>query len=477
MEALDLLRHTPDQFLGKRVTINDRNYRIGALFRDNDQGYSHFLVNEVSGLCLHILQVRKEYMSAPETAKQVSLIKSRASGGLRSEMRKEANPVDIPLITVVEANGGNFELHEISLGAFGSAEQKQEKATFKKVRELLKAKNFTLAKVELDNLLVEFPNHTLLLNNLASCYHSLDDMPAALDVISKTIVIEPNYMMYQANRMIISADSNQHRNALSYFRHLKSKYPQSDDYDYYGIHTYLRCGATDEANELLKTATLPKHQADELSKLVSNALVAEIQYKTLENDIRIRQSFTKKTLDNLAKIYPLYSTHPMILANLGFALYRDGNYGQAQQILRLAAEGIAEKWVVYCWANTAFSLIKLGMWAESMKTLYVTMVVLKAMYHDMDYTKAPGIVNWLFEDRVMETISPSAADLVDDAIKSCPDKNLVTDEVRQLAALYRQAKESYSNLNDCSAIWAKQNGNPQTSKSWWGYVWNRKKPN
>lgn len=476
MQALDLLRHTPDQFLGKMVTINDRNYRLGALFRDSDQGYSHFLVNEVSGLCLHILQIRKEYMSSPEHAKQASESKAKATAAFRSQMKQEANPVEIPLITVIEANGGNFELHEIALGDFGSAEQKPEDATFIRVGELLKVNDFTSAKTELDNLLAELPNHTVALNNLASCHSSLNNLPAALEVLGKAIAIEPNYMLYQANRAMVAMNCNRHREALSYFRQLKAGYPQLEDYDYYGIHLYLRCGATEEASELLRTATLSKQHADELSSIVFNAMAAQKQYKILENDIRIHQTFTKKTLDSLAKIYPSYSTHPLIQANLGFALFREGNYGQAQQLLMMAANGIAEKWVVYCWANAAFCLIKQGECASAMHLLNVTMVVLKSMYPNLDYGVAPGIVNWLLNDGVMESISPSAADVVDYAINSCPDKNLITDEVRQLAALYRQAAENYSNLNDTSAIGVNQNVTQESSKCWWRHIWSRPPP-
>src|SRR5947208_3338922 len=118
MEALNLKHHTADQFTGKSIVIHGRNYRIGARFRESDQGYAHFLFNELSGLCLNIGQIRREYRSNPVGALRASQEKAKQTASLRSDFRMKGEAVDIPFISVIEGNGGSFEVHEIAWGAF-----------------------------------------------------------------------------------------------------------------------------------------------------------------------------------------------------------------------------------------------------------------------------------------------------------------------------------------------------------------------
>jgi hypothetical protein len=118
MEQLDLRCHTPEEFAGKSVTIGGRNYTIGPKF-GGDEGYAHFLINELSGLCLHIVQIGKEYLSNPSGALAASREKARETAYLRSNMLLNGEAITLPFISVIEGNGGSFELHETTWGAFG----------------------------------------------------------------------------------------------------------------------------------------------------------------------------------------------------------------------------------------------------------------------------------------------------------------------------------------------------------------------
>jgi len=48
MEPLDLRRHSPDEIVGKSLTIGARNYTIGAKFEDGADAHACFLFNESS---------------------------------------------------------------------------------------------------------------------------------------------------------------------------------------------------------------------------------------------------------------------------------------------------------------------------------------------------------------------------------------------------------------------------------------------
>src|SRR6185295_4046468 len=99
-ELLDLKRHKPTEFSGKTVGLDGRDYRIGGRVRESNQGYAHRLTNQISGLCQHVIQIRPEYIQAPETALSASRQKAEATSSLRAGMRSKGNSVEIPPITV-----------------------------------------------------------------------------------------------------------------------------------------------------------------------------------------------------------------------------------------------------------------------------------------------------------------------------------------------------------------------------------------
>ncbi len=59
-DALDLTRHRPEEFPGKIINLSGRDYKVGDLFRQNNQGFSYGLTNTLSNLSQHIIQIRPE---------------------------------------------------------------------------------------------------------------------------------------------------------------------------------------------------------------------------------------------------------------------------------------------------------------------------------------------------------------------------------------------------------------------------------
>ena len=121
---LDLTRHKPSEYQGKSVTLNGRDYNIGGKVRDTDQGYAHRLNNALTGLSLHIIQIRKESVTHPEQAWLASKEKQDATTRMRNHFLTEGKPNPIAVVTAWQAHGGSFEVHEIVWGLMGSdAEQ------------------------------------------------------------------------------------------------------------------------------------------------------------------------------------------------------------------------------------------------------------------------------------------------------------------------------------------------------------------
>jgi hypothetical protein len=356
MEALNLQSHTPDEFVGKTITVDGRSYRIGPSFRVSDQGYAHYLTNEMSGLCLHILQIRPEYMSDPASTREVSKTKAQLTEKLRSQMRRESKTVEIPIINVVDANGGSFELHETSWGAFGFPEEPLGGASIDKAMSLADAEDYQSAIAELENLLVQHPHHTVALNNMGFCYGRLDNNPAALETLARAIEIEPNFAAYRGNQFLFALNCPRYRQGLMLFQQLKTKYPFLEDYDGYAIQAYLTCGTPKEALELVQQSTLPETQAEELLASITAAVEAKEQFTTLyppgEGMFADGYPEGKEAVKELEALHARYDADPFIQANLGFALRSIGQYRRAAQLLMSATGGISDELVKVCWAKT-----------------------------------------------------------------------------------------------------------------------------
>jgi hypothetical protein len=73
----------------------------------------------MSGLCLHMIQIRPEYQVAPDKAWAISKEKESATAFLCDAERVEGRPGVICPLTALQGCGGSFELHEIPFGMFG----------------------------------------------------------------------------------------------------------------------------------------------------------------------------------------------------------------------------------------------------------------------------------------------------------------------------------------------------------------------
>jgi hypothetical protein len=130
----------------------------------------------------------------------------------------------------------------------------------------------------------------------------------------------------------------------------------------------------------------------------------------------------------------------LVQANLGFLMFADKQYQRAYQYLAAASGGIVEKFVLACWVGAAFCLLKQSQWKEGMGLLTNVMQVLKSGSASVNCFDVPGITLWINANHaVKESLPSSAAQLLEKIIKDCPERELVTSEIHEFAALYRQA--------------------------------------
>lgn len=440
--SLDLKRHKPAEFAGKIVVLNEREYVIGANVRTSDQqGFSHRLINRMSGLCLHAIQIRPEYCQAPDTAWAISRDKQAATALLRDADRVEGRPDIICLLTALQGCGGSFELHEIPWGMFGHETPPAAVDAIDLASTQMEKRDYQSAIMALERVVAEHPNHTVALNNLAACHFELGQYVEALAPISRVVEVEPNHSKYRGTHLLIGAHCPARRHAAALYDDLKRQFPHVGDYDFYGIHTCLRIGEPDRAREILLSAKLPKTDAESLDVTVESAVQARSRYNEFRCQLSANGNLDvsqEGVLPFLEEVHAAYDVDPHIQASLGFRLRAAGSYKRASELLLIASCGIGSPLYVECRANAAYCLLMLGDWPRAMHLLDSTMNLLEkiGMANPVDI---PGIVDWISDQgAVIESMRPSAAEVLSRALIECPDKSLITPAIEKMAAMLRQ---------------------------------------
>jgi tetratricopeptide (TPR) repeat protein len=449
-EPLDLTRHRPDEFIGKSVTINGRDYRIEAPIRQSNQGYMHRLVNQLSGLCLHAIQIRVEYLQSPDAARQASVAKATANMELLVRMRLADPSVAISFLTVKQAHGGSFEVHEYpnGMGWPGQEAMPPGYEGIRDARSMIGRSDYEGALSSLTKVIAAYPNHTEALNLMAICQSSRTDFLKAYAACSRVVEIEPNLPLYRAAQIEAALGMPRRTVASILFNELQTRYPNLSYFDSYGVRANLLIGEPEKARELMERKAIPPREVADLNPIVEAAVSANERYVALEkeryaalaepsNRLEQNPQADERILRVLEDTHSNYPANPFIQANLAVSLRKSGNYKRAAGLLLSAAGGVPDGLVPYCWSNAAYCLIPLSDWQPAMALLRMTMEVLKKTSNGhVAPADVPGIVNWMSKPNfVSETLDPPAAQLLDRAINDCPDKSLIGPEIREMAAL------------------------------------------
>ncbi|HHJ21120.1 MAG TPA: tetratricopeptide repeat protein, partial [Gammaproteobacteria bacterium] len=368
MQHLDLTTDAPSEFEGRVVSLRGCEYVIGPSFREDDQGFAHLLTNRESGLCLHVIQVRPEYMTDPDMALAASKHKAEVTSKFRSQMRLKQPGVAIPTISVVEAHGGSFELHEGRWGLFSSGLDKEPGIEiFNEAVGILESGDALAAEARIRSLLGGSPRHTEALSLLADCLDDQGKSAEALEVMWQINAIEPNASRYQGRTVFYSLKAPPRSSAIAEFEALKNRFPLVDDYNIYGIEAYLGCAMIEKARELLDASVLDDDTRKELQTRVDEALAVDTAYKIIDAKVASKDypDDPGGYADLVAELEPLlqrYPENPWIQANLGFTMAAAGKPEQAVSLLSDAAGGLTPILSAYCYANAGFALVEMEKW-------------------------------------------------------------------------------------------------------------------
>jgi serine/threonine protein kinase/tetratricopeptide (TPR) repeat protein len=440
--SLDLTRHEPEEFAGKYVVVNGRDYLIGANVRTSDQGFAHPLFNRRSGLCLHLIQVRPGYRTSPQGAFDASVLKQHVTAKLRNSLLVEARGDVVSPITVFQEHGGSFEIHEVPWGLFEDDVHRETSASIGKAQVSDENGSPNEAIRILEDIVRKYPNHSVALHNLGGMRWRHGRAADALQPARRAAEIEPNCIAYLGGQISMAFHCGGKRLAREMFLDLKRRFPQVLDFDALGAELFLHIGEPDRALQLLRSAPLPAGKIDSLAVATQRALQARVRFSALRHSLAVNEHRgleESSVLHILDELHAESNTDPDIQASLGLRLRAAGNLGRSYPLLLRAATGIATHLAPYCYANAGYCLLALGKWQQAMTVLEATMSALTKNGEDPHPADIPGVVDWITDlGVVIETMNPSAAEILASGLKSCPDKTLISPSVERMAASLRR---------------------------------------
>lgn len=451
MQRLDLTKHTPAEFEGKFVALDGANYIIGPLFREGDQGFAHYLINQQSNLCLHFIQIRPEYQSDPELAKKFSQAKAEQTAELRTQMRMEKPEVATPNITVVEAYGGSFELHETRWGSFG---KEVGMLGANEIRSIVNDEVTTKTKTIIDQLkefLQQQPHHTEAMILLADCLANNDNYADAINITQRAVNIEPNSIRYLGLQILHLLNGGYRFYAKDLFVKFRSKYPLVDDHNLYGIEVFLACGEAEHADELLRTSHVSEQDFNVLNTITNKAISANKAFAGIESRVRssrldLSDQDHSDLIAELKDVLKLYPQNPWIQINLGLTL-RDASDAQAgQQLLSQARiNGLPSYISAYCAMNSGFCFVKMKDWDAALHSFDNAIALLGIFTKDNFNTlDVPGYAHWIFKDgQVSEHAGDLPEQLVMQAVEGTENPDTVTPNVLKLLSFFKETSQLY----------------------------------
>ena len=454
MEALDLRRHAPSEYAGKVVTVNGCTYKIGPHIATGSKYIVHPLINQRSGLNLHVIKVRKTFFADPNAARAESLATAEGMAGLRHHLLLSYDPKPcIPFVIVVEGHSGTFEVHE-------SVDQRFHAASFPAndmglAKACIETGDAAEERAACEEVLARESCHTLALNNLAFALGRLGDAHRAYDALKRAVEIEPNYPMYLANRANMAMHAGYPWLATQHFIELQQRFPGLHDYDERGIEIFLHQGRPDLALQLVERAPVDDARREELDGRVTSAVEAKADAVRLMQKAEhhlVREKNAAKCLESMAGAYSRYPNDFAIAMNYAFALRRVGDFARAVELL------LAQVWkggLLYCTANAAFCCIELADWQRAMFLLEGTQRVLFRNGKAPSPFDLPGVTEWYAEAGIREEQPLSASRLIDRAMANCSDRRLVTPEIEALARSYRDAVGVYARKTARASWWAR----------------------
>jgi tetratricopeptide (TPR) repeat protein len=431
MEPLNLKQHSFTNMQGTSVTINNCLYEIGERLDAGPKTIVHKLINQRSGLCLHVAKfypsaaLAEEMINKEIAAKAIEHVPG--NGGL------------VPNVMSVTAHEGVFLLQDYlgpyeeraidAIRLMSEADERQKNGDHQGSLELY------LQVLQLN------PFHTAALNNIAYAYAKLGDPGEAYGLMARVMRIEGNHLAYQKSIVQYGAHAGHLRETLERFRIMKRLFPYESSCDGIAVYLYRMTGWPEEALVLQEKSTPKKDDDGLLKKDLQNEVKAKENCRATLTQARelICAGRSKEVPELLDKAYALYANDPVLWMNRAAAFQAQQDYQRAKDLWLAASRAVPFTFVKNCYFNAAFCDVRLSNAESATALLDATMLSLKLEYGEQvqtDLMNLPGVCQWIGNEGIMDEPFESAIMLIDTCVSTVQK---ATDSLKELAGFYRQA--------------------------------------
>ncbi len=338
MELLDLSRHHGPAILGKGVALNDTVYRVEPMPGSAD-GSRYLLVNEHTALALHAVQFFPNAEgSSPGSSEWVVAV----PGG-RAALTLHSGPFEPPAPWTAAFDGAY------------RARAEGDHAT---------------AELLIRQVLAQQPKHVLAMNHLAGTLMMQKRWDEALPIAEAIVLLEPNYQGFVIN-FIRSATLSSLATSRQIFQTFRPRFPVSREMDALGARLMLELGRPQEVLDLLGERADPPFEPIRAAAVAMLDALARAAPLVEAAHARLDGGDSEAALALFSQAHKVFPQDPYVLANLGFALSRAGQYGEAARALVRAMSRLPlpSNWL--CCANGAFALLESGEPREAARLLEV----------------------------------------------------------------------------------------------------------
>lgn len=428
MEPLNLKEHPLSDLQGKSVAINNCLYEIGERLDVGPKAIVHKLINQRSGLCLHVAKFYSAPAIAGAMVRKVIAAKTR-----------ENAPGLLPNAMAISAHDGVFLLQEYlgpyeeraidAIGLMSEADDRQRKGDHQGSLELY-----------LQVLLLN-PFHTAALNNIAYANARLGDTEEAYGLMAKVMRIEGNYLPYHTSLVQYGAQAGHLRETLERFRIMKRMFPYKSSCDGIAVYLYGLTGWPEEALVLLEQSALQRDDVGLLEKELQKEVAAKEKCRATLTQARelICSGRTREVPELLDKAYACYAKDPLLWMNRAAAFQAQQDYQRARDLWLAASRAVPFTLVKNCYFNAAFCDARLTKFESAAALLDAMLLSLKLEYGEevrTDLRNLPGVCRWVGNEGIIDEPFESAIILIDMCVSSVQK---APGSLKELAGLYRRA--------------------------------------